>query len=123
MVVTLCWIHAPRWVSTGCYLAVGWIAVLALPSLWSALGPGDFGLLAAGAVLYTVGAVVYARKRPDPWPQVFGYHEVFHALTVVGATAIAIVKPYVLGAFGFACAAFDVGCADARDPRRPARSR
>jgi hemolysin III len=91
VVVTLCWIHAPRWVSTGCYLAVGWIAVLALPSLWSALGPGDFGLLAAGAVLYTVGAVVYARKRPDPWPETFGFHEVFHALVIA-----AVICHYVL---------------------------
>jgi hemolysin III len=80
--VTLWWIHAPRWVSTACYLAVGWIAVLALPALWTALGPARFGLLAAGAVLYTLGAVVYARKRPDPWPEVFGFHEVFHALVI-----------------------------------------
>lgn len=80
--VTMCWIHAPRWVSTGCYLAVGWIAVLAMPSLWSSLGPTRFALLAGGALLYTVGAVVYARKRPDPWPEVFGFHEVFHALVI-----------------------------------------
>ena len=80
--VTLLWIHAPRWVTTACYLAVGWIAVLALPSLWSSLGPARFGLLAAGAVLYTLGAVVYARKRPDPWPEVFGFHEIFHALVI-----------------------------------------
>ena len=80
--VTMCWIHAPRWVASGCYLAVGWIAVLALPSLWSSLGSARFALLACGAVLYTFGAVVYARKLPDPWPEVFGFHEVFHALVI-----------------------------------------
>jgi hemolysin III len=80
--VTLCWIGAPRWVTATCYLAVGWIAVLALPELWSSLGGARFALLATGGLLYTVGAIVYARRRPDPWPGVFGYHEVFHALVI-----------------------------------------
>lgn len=80
--VTLFWIGAPRWVTAACYLAVGWIAVLALPELWSSLGAIRFALLAAGGFLYTVGAIVYARRRPDPWPNVFGYHEVFHALVI-----------------------------------------
>jgi hemolysin III len=82
VLVTVFWIDAPRWVSTACYVAVGWIAVLALPALWSALGAGQFALLAAGGVLYTLGSVVYATRRPDPAPQVFGYHEVFHALVI-----------------------------------------
>lgn len=82
VLVTVFWIDSPRWVTSGCYVVVGWIAVLAIPALWSALGAGRFALLAGGGVLYTVGAVVYARKRPDPIPAVFGYHEVFHALVI-----------------------------------------
>jgi hemolysin III len=80
--VTLFWIGAPRWVTAACYLGVGWIAVLALPELWSALGVTRFALLATGGLLYTVGAIVYARRSPDPRPDVFGYHEVFHALVI-----------------------------------------
>jgi hemolysin III len=89
--VTIFWLHAPRWVTAACYVAVGWIAVVALPALWSALGPGEFALLAGGGILYTVGAVVYAKKRPDPVPAVFGYHEVFHALVIA-----AVICHYVL---------------------------
>jgi hemolysin III len=84
--VALCllWPMAPKWVSAATYLAVGWSGVLAMPGLagyaWSALA-----LIAAGGVLYTVGAVVYALGRPDPAPRVFGYHEVFHALVLAAA--------------------------------------
>jgi hemolysin III len=86
VLVTVFWINAPRWVTAGCYLVAGWIAVMALPSLWSGLGPARFSLLAAGALLYTLGAVVYARRRPDPAPETFGYHEVFHALVIAAVT-------------------------------------
>ncbi len=85
--VTLLWIDAPRWVTSGCYLVVGWIAVVALPQIYGALGPARFALLAAGGLLFTAGAVVYARRTPDPVPSVFGYHEVFHAL-VIAAVAL-----------------------------------
>lgn len=81
--ISLLWIEAPRWITTACYLAVGWLAVAALPQLNGALGTGGFGLLAAGGLLFSVGAVVYARKRPDPFPTVFGYHEVYHAFVIV----------------------------------------
>jgi hemolysin III len=86
VVITVFWLDAPRCVTAACYVAVGWIAVLAMPALWSALGAGQFALLAAGGVLYTMGSVVYASKRPDPFPHTFGYHEVFHALVI---TAVA----------------------------------
>ncbi len=89
--VTVFWIDAPRWITAGCYVVVGWIAVLAIPALWNALGAGPFALLAIGGLLYTVGAVVYARRRPDPVPAVFGYHEVFHALVIA-----AVVCHYTL---------------------------
>jgi hemolysin III len=64
------------------YVVLGWISVVAVPALWR-LSPSATTLVAAGGLVYTVGAVVYARQRPDPWPTVFGYHEVFHALTLV----------------------------------------
>jgi hemolysin III len=83
VLITVLWIGSPRWVTSLSYLAVGWVAVLALPALWSAMGPARFALLAGGGLLYTAGAVVYARKKPDPWPDTFGYHEVFHALVIL----------------------------------------
>lgn len=89
--VTLFWLHAPRWVTSACYLVVGWTAVIAFPQLWSSMGVGRFALLASGGVIFSLGAVVYARKRPDPWPRTFGYHEVFHSLVI-----IAVILHYVL---------------------------
>jgi hemolysin III len=89
--ITVFWIDAPRWVTAASYVVVGWIAVLAIPALWSALGAGQFALLAAGGVLYTLGSAVYASRRPDPIPHVFGYHEVFHALVIA-----AVACHYVL---------------------------
>jgi hemolysin III len=85
--LSLGWIQAPRPVVTGSYLALGWLAVLALPELLSKLGPLPLALLAGGGILYSVGAIIYARQRPDPWPGWFGFHEVFHALVIVAAAA------------------------------------
>ncbi|EQD72560.1 Hly-III related protein, partial [mine drainage metagenome] len=62
-----------------------------LPQLFTVLGVAGFSFLVGGGISYTVGAIVYARRRPDPFPSVFGYHEVFHALVVVGAIAEFIV--------------------------------
>jgi hemolysin III len=67
------------------YLIVGWAAVVVLPELYSGLGSAGFVLIVAGGLCYTVGAIVLFRQRPDPWPSVFGYHEVWHAFTVVAA--------------------------------------
>ena len=78
-------VHVPRWLFTSVYVIVGWSAVLALPQLFRGLGATGFSLLLGGGILYTLGAVVYATKRPDPWPRVFGFHEVFHAFTLGGA--------------------------------------
>jgi len=63
---------------------LGWVAVVALPQLISRMDPAAVALLVAGGLAYTAGAIVYARRKPDPLPSVFGYHEVFHALTIVG---------------------------------------
>lgn len=84
---SLGWIDAPRTVVAGSYLALGWIAAIALPQLVGALDVVPLALFAAGGILYSVGAVVYARQRPDPWPHTFGFHEVFHALVIAAAAA------------------------------------
>jgi hemolysin III len=85
IVMRFAWLEAPRWAVAVPYIAAGWIAVGAMPEFFHYLGVEGFSLMMAGGLLYTVGAVVYALKRPDPWPRVFGFHEVFHACVVVAA--------------------------------------
>ena len=80
------WLDAPKWAVAIPYVVVGWAALAVLPQLLDTLGGLGFALLVAGGAFYTAGAVVYALRRPDPVPHVFGYHEIFHACTVVGAT-------------------------------------
>jgi hemolysin III len=79
----ICWVGSPKWLSAAIGLALGWVAVAALPELAHNEGLAPLFLLAAGGLAYTAGAVVYAGRRPDPMPSVFGYHEVFHALTIL----------------------------------------
>lgn len=86
VVIRQVWLDAPKWVVTLPYVVVGWSAVAVIPQLLHGLGVEGFLLLLAGGVAYTAGAVVYALRRPDPVPHLFGYHEVFHLCTVVGAT-------------------------------------
>jgi hemolysin III len=83
----LIWAEAPNWVSAAVYVAVGWIGAAGFPEIWAKAGIGAGALVALGGILYTAGAVIYARQRPDPRPSVFGYHEVFHMLVVVAAAA------------------------------------
>ena len=85
IVVNLLWIDAPKWVTALIYVTLGWVAVAAFPSLVEGVGITGTTLVAVGGVLYTVGAVIYARRRPDPAPTVFGYHEIFHLLVVAAA--------------------------------------
>jgi hemolysin III len=81
------------------YVALGWVAVAAFPDLIDELGVTGTALVVAGGLLYTAGALVYALKRPDPVPTVFGYHEVFHALVIVAAALqYAVVAFYVIPA-------------------------
>jgi hemolysin III len=95
------WLDAPKWAVAVPYVVVGWCAVFVLPQLLDSMGVGGVLLLAAGGVAYTVGAVVYALKRPDPVPNVFGYHEVFHLCTVIGATLqFVVVALYAVPAAG-----------------------
>lgn len=82
--VTL-WFRAPKKIGVGLNLLVGWLAVPLFPALWHALGAGHVLILAVVGLAYTAGAIVYARRRPNPYPAVFGYHEVFHALVVAAA--------------------------------------
>ena len=85
--LSVAWISAPRVLFAATYVALGWIALMALPELVSRLAVAPLVLMATGGVLYTTGAVVYALRRPDPWPRVFDFHEVFHALVIAAAAA------------------------------------
>jgi len=90
------WIDAPKWLSALVYVAVGWSGILAFPDLVDRLGWTATGLMALGGALYSAGAAVYALRRPNPAPDVFGYHEVFHALVIAAAfTHYAVVAVYV----------------------------
>jgi len=77
------WRPAPRWLITSLFIALGWVALFVLPQLLRGAGTLVLALILAGGVMYSLGAVVYARKRPDPSPQWFGFHEVFHAATIL----------------------------------------
>ena len=76
------WVGAPRWLYTPAYIALGWAAVIYLPDFLRHGGPAVLSLVVLGGVLYTLGGIVYALKRPDPAPKWFGFHEVFHTFTV-----------------------------------------
>ena len=84
VVLSLLWPRAPKWVSSLLYVAVGWSGIMALPRL-AEDHVATLVLIGVGGLLYSVGAVVYATGRPDPWPGTFGYHEVFHALVTAAA--------------------------------------
>jgi hemolysin III len=84
-VVRMVWLDAPSSLVALIYVIAGWQIVLDLPAYVDALTPAELVMLAVGGASYSLGAGVYAARRPDPWPTVFGYHEVFHALVVLGA--------------------------------------
>ena len=86
LVLNFVWLDAPKWVSVLAYIAVGWVGVITIPQMLSGVGLPGSVLVMIGGVLYTVGAVVYATHRPNPFPATFGYHEVFHALVVAAAS-------------------------------------
>jgi hemolysin III len=82
------WISAPRWAVIPPYLLVGWVALFVLPDFLHAGGVAVFVLIASGGLIYTLGAVVYATKWPNPWPKTFGFHEVFHLMTILAGVAM-----------------------------------
>jgi hemolysin III len=83
--MSIAWIDAPRVLVALCYIAVGWVAVVAMPQLLSHRGLGLPLLLLIGGVFYSLGAAAYATQRPNPWPRTFGFHEVFHSLVIAAA--------------------------------------
>lgn len=99
VLLSVCWIDAPRWLGAATYLALGWVALLAVPQLLDGLPALPLTLLTAGGLLYSAGAVVYATQRPDPWPATFGFHEVFHVFVVAAAaTHVVAMAGWVLPA-------------------------
>jgi hemolysin III len=85
--LSIAWINAPRLVCAICYVALGWVAVLAFPQLHASLPLLPLALIALGGVLYTIGAFIFALGRPNPWPSVFGFHEIFHIFVILAAVA------------------------------------
>ena len=83
----LFWPHAPRPILVTLYISVGWAALLVIDDIWRAMGVAGFVLMLLGGLLHTIGAVIYATKRPNPWPRWFGFHEVFHVF-VIAAIAV-----------------------------------
>jgi hemolysin III len=83
--MSVAWVRAPKALVAAVCVLLGWAALPLLPALKASLGTGAVVLLAAGGVVYSLGAAVYALRRPDPFPRVFGYHEIFHALVIAGA--------------------------------------
>jgi hemolysin III len=86
-VLKFVWVDAPKWLAAAIAIALGWVAVIVFPQLVDGIGWGGTALVLAGGLFYTLGGLVYALRRPDPLPAVFGYHEIFH-LFVVAAVAL-----------------------------------
>ncbi len=87
LMLELVWIDSPRWLTAVAYLAVGWVGVLAAPQMFSGIGVSGSVLVIVGGGLYTLGAVIYATKWPNPFPRTFGFHEIFHLLVVAAAVS------------------------------------
>lgn len=96
IVMRLVWSRAPKWFFVPLYLSLGWVAVIVAPSLAAGASLATNLLLVTGGVLYSAGAVVFATRRPDPFPSVFGFHEVFHALTIAAASCHAAALVLVI---------------------------
>ncbi len=77
--------RAPKWLSALMYIAIGWVTVFVMDEIVETIGTASVVLIVLGGILYTIGGAIYARKKPNPWPLKFGYHEVFHALVIAGA--------------------------------------
>ena len=93
----LVWPDGPRWLSVVLYVGLGWIALAGASEVLARYSATPITLLVLGGALYTIGGIIYALQRPDPWPRIFGYHEVFHAFVVAGsAVHYAAIAAYVV---------------------------
>ena len=94
MIMKLVWPYGPRWLSFALYAGLGWVGIIGVSAAFAAYATSPIALLLAGGLMYNIGGTIYALKRPDPWPRVFGFHEVFHTFVVAGSllhfTAIAV---------------------------------
>ena len=100
MVLSVAWPLAPKWLMAVLTVALGWAIVPTFPAMRAAIGWSGMALLGAGGIAYTLGAVVYATRFPDPSPRVFGYHEVFHALVIAAAVCHYVAIAGTIGAIG-----------------------
>jgi hemolysin III len=97
MLLKIVWPYAPRWLSVGLYLGLGWIGIVPITEVVSRMDIAPLTLLLVGGALYTIGAVVYGLRRPDPFPRVFGFHEVFHVFVIAGsAVHFSVIAAFVL---------------------------
>jgi hemolysin III len=85
VLLKLFWMGASRWISVALYLGMGWVAVIAAPALFQAVPPRGMAWVLGGGLVYSVGAIVYGLRRPNPWPRVLGFHELWHLFVVVGS--------------------------------------
>ena len=98
-ITTLAAPELPRWIRVGLYLVLGWIGVAAISELLAALPGEAFAMLVLSGILFSLGGAAYATRWPDPYPRVFGYHEVFHALQVAATALVySVIAIYVLQA-------------------------
>jgi hemolysin III len=97
MLLKIVWPTAPRWLSVGLYMGLGWIALIPAAEVVTHMHYGAILVLLAGGLLYSAGGVVYAMKRPNPFPRVFGFHEVFHLFVIAGSVVhFSLIAVYVL---------------------------
>jgi len=87
ILVKLVWFHAPRWLSTGFYIFMGWLAVWSLPNMAGNIPQAALNWTITGGLFYTLGAIIYIFRRPDPWPRVFGFHEIWHIFVLAGTAS------------------------------------
>lgn len=87
IVTSIFTLKLPRWATAALYVGMGWVVILAIPAFLAVLPWISVAILFLGGVLYTIGAVIYARKKPDPFPTIWGYHEVFHLFVILGSAA------------------------------------
>lgn len=103
ILVKLVFIHAPRWLTVVIYLVMGWLGVFAIPEMVNAMPAGAIGWLFAGGIFFTLGAMVYALKKPDWYPNIFGFHEIWHIFVILGCLChFIVIAAYVAAPAGAA---------------------